>query len=392
MNFNTNILQVSQSASVALNDKIQKMKSDGKKVFSFNVGDPDFDTHPKIIEFANEAMKAGETHYCPSSGMKILREALAEKYLREQNVKLDSDTEILITSGTVHAYYVLLKAILNRGDEVLVPDPSWMTHANLVKMLGGKPVRVQANIDNQFIPPIESWKKALTNKTKAIVINYPSNPTGAIADINYLQSLKTIAEENKLIIISDEVYEKIIFDDNTHTSILKASGSTEGVCVINSFSKTFAMTGWRVGFLIAPSAIIEQSLKAGQYSITCVPPFIQTAAAKALNDRAVSEWVRSMALQYQKRKDLVKNIIASYNKLLEGFEPKGAFYYFLKIKNSELNSIDLSQIILDRTGVALVPGSVYGSEGEGYLRLSLTSSLEVLEDGFDKILNFVKDI
>ncbi len=383
MELNPNIINIAESATVSLNDKVQRLKAQGKNIISLNAGDPDFSTHPKIIEFANSALLKGETHYCDSRGLMNLREAIAEKYQREYGVKIDPLKEILITSGTIHAYYVLLQSILQPGDEVLVPDPTWMTHANLVNLLGGKAVRVPSNEEGGFIPKPASWDNLLSEKSKAIVLNSPSNPTGAIADLKYLNVLHKFAVDNNLLFICDEVYEKIIFDGHEYNSVLQTENKIENVCVVNSFSKSFAMTGWRIGFLIASSKIIDQAIKASQYSITCVPPFIQIAAAEALNDDEISGWVEEMQKEYQFRKDTVRDSLKTAAPSISGFEPSGAFYYFLNLKNLNIPSLKLAQNLLDSTGVALVPGSVYGECGEGYLRMSLAASHSTITQGLE---------
>jgi aspartate aminotransferase len=280
---NTQFDFIRQSATVSINDRIVAMKAAGHRVIALQVGDPDFATPGPVLKTAIQYMQEGFTHYSASQGLPELRNAAALKLQRDNAVRYDPDTELLVTHGGVHAYYAALQSILNPGQDVLIPDPSWATHTNMVILLRGNVIRVPAPVENGFLPTFESWEKALTSHSRVIVINYPSNPTGAYPSREYLQKLHDFASEHHLWIVSDEVYENLYYAEKP-TSAAAFPGAKEHTLVVHSLSKTYAMTGWRVGYLAAPARVIENALKAGQNSITCVAPFVQKAAAFALTD------------------------------------------------------------------------------------------------------------
>src|SRR5215211_4642828 len=251
-----------QSPTVAMSDRVLALKAGGRKIIGLQVGDPDFATPQAVQDIAFKAMQEGLTHYGPSQGYPELRRAAALKLGRDNALReaYDPETELLVTHGGIHAYYLALQSILNPGDEVLIPDPSWGTHANMATMLRGKVIRIPAPADaeHRFIPHFESWEKALTAKTHVIVLNYPSNPTGAYPTREYLQKLQDFAAENNLWIVSDEVYENLYYGEKP-ISAAALEGAKQRTILINSLSKTYAMTGWRVGYLAAPASVIENA-------------------------------------------------------------------------------------------------------------------------------------
>jgi aspartate/methionine/tyrosine aminotransferase len=285
-----------------------------------------------------------------------------------------------------------MQSILNPGDEVLVPDPTWATHANMATMLRGKVVRVPAPPENGFIPPIDAWSKALTPKTRAIVLNYPSNPTGAYPSREYLAQLQDFAGAHSLWVVSDEVYENLYYGEKP-ASAGAFPGAKERTILVHSLSKTYAMTGWRVGYLAAPQKVIENALKAGQNSITCVAPFVQKAAAFALSDFGVQAAAAEMRAAYARRRDLVLRIAAEYEseKILVT-PPMGAFYFFLDFRPLEMPSLEICERILEEAGVGLVPGSAFGAGGEGFVRMTIAASDEDVEIGFRKIMDWAEKI
>src|SRR5688572_13486137 len=231
---NTQLDLIRQSATVAMADRVLSLRAQGRKIIGLQTGDPDFATPPAVVDVALQAMQAGATHYGPSRGTLELRSAIAAKLMNSNDVSYDPETEILATHGSVHAYYCAMQAILNPGDEVLIPDPSWATHANMVSMLRGKAVRVPAPAENDFLPPLEAWEQALTPQARAIVINWPSNPTGAVAPREYLSELARFAIRHDLWIVSDEVYENLVYDGAKHTCIACLPGMKERAIVLNS--------------------------------------------------------------------------------------------------------------------------------------------------------------
>jgi aspartate/methionine/tyrosine aminotransferase len=379
-----------QSPTIAMGDRVSALKASGHKIIGLQVGDPDFATPQPILDVAMKAMRAGLTHYGPSRGFLDLRQAAASKLSRDNGISYDPQTEILITHGGIHAYYLAMQSILNPGDDVLIPDPSWGTHVNMVTMLRGNVIRVPAPAENGFIPYFESWDKAITPKTRVIVLNYPSNPTGAYPTRAYLQKLQGFAAANNLWIISDAVYENLYYGEKP-TSAAVFDGAKERTILVNSLSKTYAMTGWRVGFLTAPERVIENALKASQNSITCVAPFIQKAAAFALTDPQIQQAVEDMRTAYTRRREMVMQIsreLESEKVLVT--PPHGAFYFFLDFRPLKMTSLEICERILEEAGVGLVPGSAFGKQGEGFVRMTIAASDEEVEAGFRKVMEWAE--
>jgi aspartate/methionine/tyrosine aminotransferase len=388
--FNTQFDALRQSPTVAMYDRVSALKASGHKIIGLQVGDPDFATPQPVMEVALKAMQAGLTHYAASRGFLDLRQAAASKLSRDNAVSYDPQNEILITHGGIHAYYLAMQSILNPGDNVLIPDPSWATHANMATMLRGKVIPVPAPAENGFIPAFESWQKALTSKTRLIVLNYPSNPTGAYPSREYLQKLQDFAIAHNLWIVSDEVYENLYYGEKP-TSAAAFEGARERTILINSLSKTYAMTGWRVGYLAGPARVIENALKASQNSITCVAPFVQKAASFALADPEIQQSAAEMRSAYARRRELVLRIaheLESEKVLVT--PPMGAFYFFLDFRPLQMTSLEICERILEEAGVGLVPGSAFGELGEGFVRMTIAASDEDVEVGFRKIVEWAE--
>lgn len=383
---------IRQSPTVAMSDRISALKASGRAIIGLQMGDPDFGTHFAIVDVALKAMRDGLTHYGPSRGRPDLLAAVAEKLTRDEGVSYDPASEILVTHGGVHAYYTALQSILNPGDDVLIPDPTWATHSNMVIMLRGNVIRVPAPVENDFIPFFKSWEKALTPKTRVIVLNYPSNPTGAYPQREYLQKLQDFAKAHNLWIVSDEVYGSLYYGERP-TCVAAFDEGKERTLLVNSLSKSYAMTGWRVGFLAAPSVVIENALKAGQNSITCVAPFIQKAAAFALTDPEIQQVSVNMRAAYARRRELVVRIAHEMEseKVLVT-PPQGAFYFFLDLRPLKMSSVEICERILNEAGVGLVPGSAFGKQGEGFVRMTIAASDADVEEGFRKIVELAERV
>ena len=387
---NTQFELIRQSATVAMADRILALKAIGQNIVGLQVGDPDFGTPPAVVDAALKSMQAGLTHYGPSRGYPDLRAAVASKLIRDEGVSYDPASEILITHGGIHAYYLAMQSVLNPGDDVLIPDPSWATHSNMAIMLRGNVIRVPAPAENGFIPHFDSWLKALTPKTRVIVLNYPSNPTGAYPTREYLQKLQDFAAQHNLWIVSDEVYGSLYYEEKP-TSAAAIEGAKERTLLVNSLSKSYAMTGWRVGYLAAPAHVIENALKAGQNSITCVAPFIQKAATFALTDPAIQDVTAEMRAAYGRRRQLVLRLSHELESdKVKVIPPQGAFYFFLDLRALNMSSIEMCEKILDEAGVGLVPGSAFGEQGEGFIRMTIAASDEDVEAGFRKIVEWAE--
>ncbi len=387
---NTQFEQLRQSQTVAMSDRVIALKASGRQIIGLQTGDPDFPTPPAVLEAAQTALQQGQTHYGPSRGFPELRRAASARLERDASLVYDPERELLVTHGGIHAYYLAMQAILNPGDEVLIPDPSWATHSNMVLMLRGTVKRIPAPAEHGFIPPFESWERALSPKTRAIVVNYPSNPTGAYPTWDYMQRLQGFAGAHGLWVISDEVYENLYYGDKP-VSAAAPQGARDHTILVKSLSKTYAMTGWRVGYLAAPTRVIENAIKAGQNSITCVAPFIQKAAEFALTDEEVQKAAEDMRAGYARRRKLVMRIAAELESdLVRATPPMGAFYYFLDMRQLHMPSVEMCERILEETGVGLVPGSAFGEQGEGFLRMTIAASDADVEEGFRRIVDWAQ--
>ncbi len=388
MNLNRQFEQIRQSATVALNDRIVAARAAGKQVIPLHVGDPDFPTPQPILDVALKAMQSGLTHYGPSTGYPDLRQAAALKLKRDNGLDYDPNAEILVTHGGIHAYYLAMQSILNPGDDVLIPDPSWATHANMAIMLRGNVIRIPAPAENGFLPTFADWEQALTPRSRVLVINYPSNPTGAYPGRDYLQKLQDFAAAHHLWIVSDEVYENLYYAEKP-TSAADFPGAKERTLLVHSLSKTYAMTGWRVGYLAAPAQVIQNAIKAGQNSITCVAPFVQKAAAFALSDPGIQQSAAGMRSAYAHRRQLVLQIARDAGELPVRVTPSmGAFYFFLDFRALKMPSLEICERILAEAGVGLVPGAAFGECGEGFVRMTIAASDAEVEAGFRAILGW----
>lgn len=386
---NTQFDLIRQSATIAIADRVISLRAQGRKIIGLQTGDPDFATPAEVVEVALRGMQEGATHYGPSMGTAELRKAIVAKLARSNNVHCDPESEILVTHGSVHAYYCAMQSILNPGDEVLVPDPSWATHSNMINMLRGHAMRVPAPAENGFLPALEAWEQALTPQTRAIVVNWPANPTGAIAPREYLIELAKFAVHHDLWIVSDEVYENLVYDGAEHTCIASLPGLKDRAMVMNSLSKTYAMTGWRVGYLAAPEAVIKNALKASQNSITCVTPFIQKAAAFALSDEGVQQAATDMRDAYARRRKLVLRLAREHGPSpVKVIPPQGAFYFFFDLRELGMPSLDMCEALLEEKSVGLVPGAAFGEHGEGFLRMTIAASEADIEAGVKAIFDW----
>lgn len=386
---NRTLLQVSESATVALADQVRRLRASGRQIVALQTGDPDFATPRPIIDVALRGMERGLTHYCDSRGLPELRHAVADKLRRVNGVEYDPQTEILVSCGGVHAYYCALLAILNPGEEVLVPDPAWMTHANMVWVVRGRPVRVASLPENGFWPTPKEWAAALSSNTRALVVNSPCNPTGCVASAEYLDVLNAFAEAHNLYVISDEVYENILYDGRRHVCFASLSGARGRTILLNSLSKTYAMTGWRVGYLAAPREVISQALKASQHSITNLAPFIQEAATFALTEPDMQAAAQQMSQTYARRRDYVLQASGRWRPSpLRFHAPEGAFYFFVDARGLNSPTLAIAADLLEQCSIAVVPGSVYGKCGEGFLRMTIAASEPEIEAGVLGILEW----
>ncbi|AMM54879.1 pyridoxal phosphate-dependent aminotransferase [Pyrococcus kukulkanii] len=360
-----------------------------KDVISLGIGEPDFDTPQHIKEYVKEALDLGLTHYGPNIGLLELREAIAEKLKKQNGIDADPKTEIMVLVGANQAFLMSLSTFLGDGEEVLIPSPMFVSYAPAVILAGGKPVEVPTYEENEFRLNVDDLEKYITEKTRALIINSPNNPTGAVLTRKDLEEIADFAVEHDLIVISDEVYEHFIYDDAKHYSIAALDGMFERTITVNGFSKTFAMTGWRLGFVAAPSWVIEKMVRFQMYNATCPVTFIQYAAAKALRDERSWKAVEEMRKEYDRRRKLVWKRLNEMG--LPTVKPKGAFYIFPRIKDTGLTSKEFSELMLKEARVAVVPGSAFGKAGEGYVRISYATAYEKLEEAMDRMEKVLKE-
>jgi len=359
-----------------------------KDIISLGIGEPDFDTPENIKEYAKEALDKGYTHYGPNIGLPILREAIAEKLKRDNNIYADPEKNIIITVGANIGFLMSLSSFLKPGEEVLIPSPAFVSYAPATILAGGVPVEVPTYEENEFKVNVDDLKKYVTEKTRAIFINTPNNPTGTVLTRKDLEEIADFAVEHDLIIIADEVYEYIVYDGFKHFSIASLNGLFDRVITINGFSKTFAMTGWRLGYIVAHEKFIDKMVKLQMYTVTCPVTFIQYAAAKALRDKRSWEAVEKMRREYNRRRLLVWKRLNEME--LRVFKPHGAFYIFPNIKKTGLTSQEFTEKLIRDAKVVVVPGNAFGKAGEGYIRISYATSYENLVEAMNRIEDFLK--
>ena len=357
-------------------------------VISLGVGEPDFQTPWSVRKAGIISLEKGKTKYTSNSGLEPLRREISNYVSKKCGVCYDPLTEILISVGGSEAIDATLRAIITAGDEVIIPQPSYVCYEPITKLCGGVPVIIETLAENDFKVTPEQLKNAISNKTKALILPYPCNPTGAIMEKQDLEALAEVLKDTNILVISDEIYSELTFGEETHVSIASIDGMRERTILINGFSKTFSMTGWRLGFACGPTEIISQVTKIHQFAIMCAPTTAQYAAIEAL--RNGDEAVANMKEEYNRRRRL---IVDGFNKAgLVCREPKGAFYAFPCIKSTGLTSDEFCEKLLESKHVAVVPGTAFGKGGEGFVRASYCYSTEHIIEALKRIDEFVKEI
>lgn len=353
-------------------------------VISLGVGEPDFVTPWHIREACIHSIEHGETAYTSNYGLLELRGEISKLYSQKYRVDYNPESEALVTTGVSEALDIAIRAIINPGDEVIVVQPSYVSYVPSVIFAGGVPVSVSTKMSNNFKVSAEELEDAITDKTKAVIINYPNNPTGAVMDKDSLESIADVIVEHDLMMISDEVYDCLTYN-GTHTCFASLEGMRDRTILLNGFSKSHAMTGFRMGYALAAPEIIDSMMLIHQYSMLCAPITAQIGAIEALKNGEGE--VHKMVREYDRRRHL---IVGGLNKLgLECFEPKGAFYAFPSIASTGLTSGDFAEGLLNEQKVATVPGDVFGEAGVGFLRCSYAASREDIHTALDRIGEFV---
>ena len=381
-----------------LSDKVMAIKPSGirkffdivsemKDAISLGVGEPDFDTPWPIREEAIYSLEKGRTFYTSNSGLKELKEEICRYLKRKYELEYSPANEVFVTVGGSEAIDLAIRAMINPGEEILIPQPCYVSYLPCTQLADGVPVFINLKEENEFRLTPEELLDAITDKTKILVLPFPNNPTGAVMTRSDLEKIAKIVIEKDIFVISDEIYSELTYTGERHVSIAELPGMKERTITINGFSKGFAMTGWRLGYACGPELIIKQMLKIHQFAIMCAPTTSQYAAVIAL--RECDDAVAKMMKAYDQRRRYVVDRLRNMG--MDCFEPYGAFYVFPSIKKFGMTSDEFATRLLETKKVAVVPGTAFGDCGEGFLRISYAYSLENLKTALDRIEEFVKE-
>lgn len=376
---------VNPSSTLAITIKAKKLKSEGQDIVNFAGGEPDFDTPQFIKDAAIDSIKCGFTKYTPTTGIPELKAVICKKFKKDNSLDYVPG-QIAVSCGAKHSLFNAVMVLVNRGDEVLIPSPYWVSYPEMVNLCEGTPHFIKTSPENKFKMTTKELEKNINSKTKLIILNSPSNPTGCVYTLDELKEIAKICVANKIFVISDEVYEKLIYDNLKTISIASLSKDIyEQTITINAVSKSFSMTGWRIGYLAAPADIVEAISKLQDHSTSNPTSISQKAAVAALN--APDDFSKSMCQEFQKRRDYIAGRLNQIKKM--GFVlPQGAFYIFCDISKTRLDSITFANRLLDEAYVAVIPGEGFGRDD--YVRLSFATNLKELEKGMDRIQEWIK--
>ncbi len=367
-------------------ERARALERAGRPVIFLETGRPDFDSPTHIKEAAKRSLDAGVVHYTSNYGIPSLRTAIAAKLQRDNGLGYNPETDIVVTVGAAEAILCAILAFAESGDEVLYPEPSWLNYAAVAHLAGAIPVAIPLDESTGYQLTSDAVRRRLTSRTRILVIASPHNPTGAVQTSEALGQLVELALKHDLLVISDEIYEKIIYDGLTHTSLASFAGMWERTITINGFSKAYSMTGWRIGYAAAPASIIQAINRVHQYTVACACSFAQAGALAALN--GPQDCVVAMATEFQRRRDLVVPAINGTGRL-SCFPPGGAFYAWVNIRSTGMNSDEFAGKLLESEYVSCVPGTVFGHAGEGHVRFSYANSYTNLAEAMRRLSHFV---
>ena len=379
------IAQLAPSLTLSITAKAKQMKEDGEEVFSFGAGEPDFDTPDHIKQAAADALARGETKYTAAAGLPSLREAISEKFKADNDLEY-TPAQISVNCGAKHSCYNAILACCDEGDEVIIPAPYWTSYTEMVKMVGAVPVIVETTEENGWKMTPEQFENAMTGLTKMVIINSPSNPTGAVYTRDELAALGEVAISEDIVILSDEIYEKVVYDGAEHVSIASISKELYDLTItINGFSKAYSMTGWRLGYTAAPYDIAKAINNIQSHSTSNPTTFAQYGGIAALEgDQQI---VTDMVSEFDVRRQYALARFSTLNNI-SVVEPKGAFYFLVNCESMGLKSVNIAERLLSRYGVAVVPGVAFGSDTT--LRFSYATSLEIIKNGLDRFEDFAR--
>ena len=399
MKLSQKCLDISESLTLAISAKAKQMKAEGKDVIGFGAGEPDFDTPEYIVEAAKKALAEGFTNYTPATGTLELREEICQKFKKDNNLDYEP-SQIIVSNGAKHSLYNTFQSILNPGDEVLISAPYWVSYPELVKMGAGKPVFVETSEANKFRMSVTDLKEKINDNTKAILLNSPANPTGTVYSKQEMAEIAELAVKNNIFIVSDEIYEHIIYGDTEHTSIAALNSEVKDLTiVINGMSKAYAMTGWRIGFTAADEEIINVMGNIQSHSTSNPNSIAQYASTAGLKEQnKATQEINKMVSAFDKRRKFMVDKIEEISGL-SSITPEGAFYLMVnfeeiigeKINGKEIEgSLSFADLLLESEEVAVVPGIAFGSDH--HVRLSYANSLENIKEGLNRIENFISNI
>lgn len=357
-------------------DMARKLESEGKTIIHLEIGRPDFDTPTHIVDAAVDALRAGKHHYSQNAGILELRQAITDKYAEEYRLNYSPDTDVVVTNGVAEGVYVAIHALLDPGDQILIPDPRWVNYDVDAISNDVEPIDYTLREDRSFQPDPEEIEDKITPKTKMILLTSPSNPTGGVNTQAVLEKIAQLAKEHDLVVLSDEIYEKIIYPPAEHIPIATLEGMKERTLILNGFSKFYSMTGWRLGYVLGDKKYLNPILRYHQYMVTSTNTFAQWGAVTAL--RGDQDPAYRMVEEFRRRRDYIYDAINR----IPGFssaEPHGAFYLLPSIKETGMDGYQMSKMLLEKAGVATVPGECFGKNGAGHIRISYANSLQNLE-------------
>ncbi|MGW1294732.1 pyridoxal phosphate-dependent aminotransferase [Streptomyces sp. NPDC002533] len=375
---------IGRSPTVALLDEVQRQKARGVDVLNLSGGEPDFPTPGHVVDAAAEALRSGLTHYTPSRGIPRLREAIAAKLLRDNGIVADPGTDIIVTPSAKHAAYIALAGVIGPGDEVLLPSPAWVSYAPMITLLGGRPVDVPLDPRDDFTISAEQLASAVTPRTRAILVNSPNNPTGRMLTAAEADAVAHVADRYDLTVLADEIYEYIRYGGRPHLSLAARPGCEGRTLTVNGFSKSYAMTGWRLGYVAGPAAVMREVVKVQEHTVGCAASFVQHGALAALTDETRG-CVEEMVARYDDRRRL---LVAGLNRIpgLSCADPEGAFYVLPDVSGLGFGSAqECAAWLIDRTGVVVTPGSAFGPTAEQHVRLSFAASTEILTTAVERL-------
>lgn len=381
-NFSQKIEALKGSSTVAISDRARSLQQQGVNVVNLGGGDPDFDTPRHIVDAGVEAIRGGQTHYVASQGIPAFRKAIAEKLSRENGLSYDPDREIVATASGKLALYIALESLLDPRDEVLYLEPAWVSYRPLIELVGGCPVAVSLSPADNFAVRSTLLERKITPRTKAILINSPNNPTGRVLGPEELQVIREVALKHDLWVVSDEIYEHLVYDGHRHVSIATLPEMRDRTVVVNGMSKAYAMTGWRIGYLAAPSVLSEQILKVQQHVVTCAASFGQIAATEAL--QGPQDCVKTMRQEYDKRRRRIAEALNS----IPGVRcplPEGAFYFFPEVDYRDYDSWQIAEYLISEAHVAVTPGQAFGEAARKNIRLTYATSMANLLEAVERM-------